>query len=318
MPIRSPKNVVVEVTRPRLRQGMLESGNRNDQKTEAFPYGFARALGLNRLEERRQWRLIRRNGTLFAQRLGDDCRPSRTLPEVNLSTDPWRPAHQTCRVDLEFHIAADDVTLIRARQLLERSHPHRSPTSGIFLVCSLVDAASRDEFLAAPENEREDPWSSAWAERRSRVVGCVVMSRLFHGNPRGRAEIAAAAGVDFTPDMGRDETIKRLRVAWLSRIAVDAPYRRTGIGTAMVAEARQVATTRTPWQPSYIEVIRTVSSAQAKEKLEVVSDDFLTRAGYRLIDLQARCSPLRLYDDDGRRQTDATPCRQLYYWTKVP
>jgi GNAT superfamily N-acetyltransferase len=247
-----------------------------------------------------------------------DARPLTSEASVNLSTEPWRPTRQNSHLGLEFRIAADDARLIEARQVLERSHPHRSPASGVFLVCSIVDAAQQRELLAAPEGEREDPWSSAWTDRPSRVVGCVVMSRLFHGNPLGRAEIAAAAGVPFAPDMDRDQAVNQLRVAWLSRIAVDAPYRGGGIGAALVAEARQVAATRLPWQPRYLEVIRTVTTAQAKEKAEGAKDDFLTRAGYRLADRQVRCSPLRLYDDDGCRRTDVVPCRQLYYWTELP
>lgn len=292
----------------RLKNDMIYSAGADSPTAEPIPYGVARSLRKEMAEAQRDWYYTRRRGDPIAHCNGK---------QINLSTKPWRAHSRNVSLDLRFQLAADDAMLISAREVLERSHPHRSPPSGIYLICTFADRAQQQDIFARKKKarRRDDPWSSAWRSDPTPVVGCVVLSRLFHGNPRGRAEIMKDCGAWFEPSAKRSDVVNGLGLAWVSRIAVDAPYRGLNIGTYLLAEARQSAAGRLPWNPKYLEVIRTVLDRDAEDK-EDSGGDFITRAGYKRAAEQARCAPIRPINADGRRSVHTEHCTRFYYWCR--
>jgi GNAT superfamily N-acetyltransferase len=294
---------------------MLVSGEPSHRIAEPFPHGIEKGIKLNTRTDNPEWRLVRRGDTIFAQPTVGG--PMLGRSEINLSTEDWEPQDHFATVGLRFKLAPADNTLIEARELLARSHPHGAPSTGVFIVCSMSDPEAQRRLLSRPLDDRNDPWSSAWGGRLGSVVGCVVLSRLFHGNPGFRREIAAVEGtnIDGRP---RDQIVDLLGLIWLSRVAVDAPYRSCGIGRALVAEARRVAADRLPWSARYVEVIRTVTAKQAKRRHEKGYEDFFTQAGYNLAEAERGCAPMRDFNRDGTRMTYVQSCKRIYYWARVP
>jgi GNAT superfamily N-acetyltransferase len=294
---------------------MLISGEPRYRTAEPIPYGVAKCIGLNRRGGLTDWRLVRRNGAIFAQPFVDNEQGERQS-EKNLSTEYWEPSNRIASVALRFRLAPADNTLIEARELLERSHPHGAPMTGVFIVCSIADPDAQEERLSQRPQDRDDPWSSAWRGGPGAIVGCVVLSRLFHGYPKSlREDIASVDGTELTGS--RKQAVNSLGLVWLSRVAVDAPYRSCRIGTALVAEARRVAADTLPWPARYLEVIRTVTEAQANRRHQANYEDFFTRAGYHLAQEDRRASPMRGFNRDGTRMTDIQRCKRFYYWAPV-
>jgi GNAT superfamily N-acetyltransferase len=312
----------VELLRPRLRQGMLvyeleDGGSAN----EPVPVGVGRYLDLGRAAG--AWTVVRRGSELIARPVDGSGsaldHPWRAAQaEISLSTNPWVVATPCGR--MRFWVTADDVSYVRARQLLERSHPHRAPNSGIVLCCAFANEDDQIDLRRRMRRQtHEDPWSAAWQEAPGGVVGCLVMSRLFHGNPKGRAAIAADARLPLRVlSRPRNRVVADLGVAWISRIAVDAPYRGNAIGTALVSQALAMAITHAPWFPRYVEVIRTVTTAtHTTPNASGSKRDFLQKAGYTAYtSVTPRADPWRPYKVDGSRG-DPVPSKQIYYWARL-
>ena len=134
--------------------------------------------------------------------------------------------------------------------------------------------------------------------------------------------------LDGEPERRRSDVVDTLGVMWLSRIAVDAPYRGRrsgGVGQALVAEARS-AVRRLPWDARAVEVIRTIDydtkeeRARADHLVKSAKDrdssaqDFLTSAGYALTPQPLRSSPIRPLDDTGNCTTNRRTTKKLYYY----
>ena len=85
-----------------------------------------------------------------------------------------------------------------------------------------------------------------------------------------------------------------------------------------------MATNRIPWQPRYLEIIRTVTDRQYKDIMGAQDSlrtspkrDFLTNAGYTRSPKATRSSPIRAFDGSGGRQATIESCWHLYYWCRL-
>jgi len=220
------------------------------------------------------------------------------------------------RIPFEFALARNDVTLMEAKALLARSHPRGIPLQGLHLICRWANPhEQRDHFRNAKRHRKEeDPWSPAWGGGIGGVIGCVTIARLLHGSPKGRKELVEVEKLSLDLEqLDRREAVTRLGVVWVSRIAVDAPYRGLGIGTALMKEARTtVAGLMHPDFPRYVEVIRTVGANDAQE-----AADFICSAGYQRAEVTSRTRPIRQLDDSGQISGSGVSARQRYYWGRV-
>lgn len=211
--------------------------------------------------------------------------------------------------------------LFHALALLRRSHPRGIPPSGIVITAKFSDhgaemdvrKVAKRAMSEAKDKTLYDPWSPAWNEGTGLVVGAVTVSRLFHGNPKGRFELAQGMGIKLPESDDRGDIVKELGVVWVSRIAVDAPYRHCGIGTLLLDQLRTSIGATLPWLPRVIEVMQSVPSASAAE---TGGSKFFTDAGYRY-ERATYTPPTRMIDATGRPESKLTPLRTLYYWAPV-
>lgn len=220
---------------------------------------------------------------------------------------------------IEVTIPGRGADLFHAMALLRRSHPRGLPSSGVIITAKFtnptvqlrVREAAKKRLNAAADKTRFDPWSPAWDEPAGLVVGALCVSRLFHGNPKGRVELAHGIRAGLPEGIGQGDAVKELAVVWVSRIAVDAPYRGSGVGTALLDLLRTSIGATLPWQPRAIEVMQSVPSADATK-----ASKFFTDAQYEYV-LSTPTARTRLIDATGRPQTEFTSLRSLYYWAKI-
>lgn len=211
----------------------------------------------------------------------------------------------------------------RATEIILRSHYLNAPKRGLVLGCRFL--RSEDQIKAkniAQETSQKDPWSKAWREGTNNMVACAVLDTLYHGKPLGRKELAKREGfedlVQRWDTVTRSDMVTRLRVAWVSRFAVDAPYRSFGIGTVLAKKLREVAKGyRTP-SADFIEVITTrpVGTKPPGFAKSSGGNDFLIKAGYYLIPKAYPSKPQAVKDSlTGEKVT--TSAKKYYYYAKT-
>jgi len=215
------------------------------------------------------------------------------------------------RLDLEVAIPGHGADLFHALALLRRSHPRGIPASGIVVTAKFADTAAQKQVRESARRGGQDPWSPAWHEGLGLVVGALTVSRLFHGEPKGRIGLAQGMGIQLPQAISRALAIDKLGVVWVSRIGVDAPYRGCGVGTALLDLVRTSIGATLPWQPRVIEVLQSVPRANA-----TTASRFFTAAGYRL-DRDTYTAPVRRIDQSGKPESNLTPQRSLYYWAAI-
>lgn len=215
------------------------------------------------------------------------------------------------RHKLQITLPGRGADLFQASALLQRSHPRGAPRSGIVITARFVNEAAQERVRQSNNpSQREDPWSPAWTEGTGLVVGALTISRLFHGNPRGRAAVAAQLGIPLPAT--RSDAVTDLGLVWVSRIAVDAPYRGQEIGTELLRVLRTSIGATLPWEARKIEVLQSVPRAEA-----TAGSRFFTAAGYRWHESTTYTAPARMINQLGVPEVDLTPLRTLYYWADI-
>lgn len=212
----------------------------------------------------------------------------------------------------------------RATEIILRSHYLNAPKRGLILGCRFL--RSEDQIKAkniAQETSQKDPWSKAWREGTNNMVACAVLDTLYQGKPLGRKELAKREGFDDLVQrwdtVTRSDMVTRLRIAWVSRFAVDAPYRSFGIGTVLAKKLREVAKRyRTP-SADFIEVITTRPVGTKPPGIAKSSggNDFLIKAGYYLIPKAYPSKPQALRDSLTGKKVGTASAKKYYYYAKT-
>jgi hypothetical protein len=97
------------------------------------------------------------------------------------------------------------------------------------------------------------------------IVGALHIDRLLHGDPAGRNDVRKRQGKRPNSPAARrslgyrSRTVRQLGLYWVSRVTVDAPFQRIGIGSILCDAAREVVFQRTLESGRYIELIRHMS-----------------------------------------------------------
>ena len=204
----------------------------------------------------------------------------------------FRCRRKVHRRTIEVFLVTRDIDLVEAREVILRSHYLSIPSRGAYLACRFIGA--REQLTArkaAFERLPKDAYtrSGDWHEPAGNVVACVVLDRLYHGNPTGREALAAKMHKSLAGT--RSEIVERLGVAWISRIAVDAPYRDLGLGEALVRETMNLAKWLYP-SPRCLEVITTEpADRKTPAQLRAKGRDFLCRAGFTRVEDSYHSSP---------------------------
>jgi GNAT superfamily N-acetyltransferase len=256
---------------------------------------------------------------LIAKALSNGGNTIQILPTYS-STEKITHEKLEKELKLDFWVIERDLERIEAQGIILRSHYLDIPKHGLYLGCRFTDKNAQEDFLkkAIFLEDRLDKWSNAWTEKPGKMIGCAVLSTLLHGKPKGRKEVAErlqqADVIRNWDTLTRSEIIDKLRIAWISRIAIDAPYRGFGLGTHLVKHLSHIAVKHRVPRASAIEVMRTVPSQDADSLIKGKSD-FLTRGGYTLFHEKSPSQPLLTTDEEnGDRVKPSVNAKKLYYY----
>lgn len=232
------------------------------------------------------------------------------------------------RVKLEVWMIKSDLDRWRAMQIITRSHFLSFPASGLLLGCRFTDHTVQERIRELSKNEQNDlildSWSEAWQEKPGRMIACAVLGTLFHGNPKGRIRIAEdVRATDLLQGTwhkkNRREVLEKLRVAWASRFAIDAPYRGRGIGQLLARKVVEVAALFRVPHAKFVEVMVTQPITKAKSLVESKRNhhDFLINAGYNIVLDPRPSKPLLIIDPETGELMHPVTCKKMYYYAKA-
>lgn len=292
-----------------------------------IPYGVGiRPSDVNRRnpEDRRYNFFIEaRDGSydrVIATRQGtDDSGALQLFPPAGWTAELQQPNEG---IQIRFFILNSYVEWIAARQVILRSHYVSSPAHGMFLACAFVNGYDQERIRVERRNSEHhtDPWSAAWHEPAGGIIGCAVLSKMYHGMPSGRLTLGQRLGHD--PEVlrtkGRDAVVKELGLACATRFAVDAPYRRLGIGSLLAHGLKHVAQPFFDPTTRVIEVMRTLPAEEAERLAAGIpagtADDFLSRAGYTVVPHTTPSIPIIDRDAATAAPIQVLSARKLYYY----
>jgi hypothetical protein len=308
-----------------ISRGLL-TGKRPSGKDVAVPIQPAvlSAARLTKAKDRKDFRFeIDRNGGVSAVRLdesgGDRAHDFFPNRPARICLGGQKYSAQTrdgCKLTVAIPPHGRD--LFHASAILRRSHPRGMPASGIVVTARFTDLADQSEVRESARGTGKDLWSPAWDEGAGSVVGALTISRLFHGEPKGRSVLQQKLGLNLPEGASRYEAVTRLGVVWVSRIAVDAPYRDRGIGKELLRVLRTSIGATFPWYPRLIEVMQSVPSEKATPaRLSETDRSFFSHAGYHRYEKATYTAPARMVGDDGLPADDLTALRTLYYWAEI-
>jgi GNAT superfamily N-acetyltransferase len=216
---------------------------------------------------------------------------------------------------LELELARSDRDRAAARALVSRVHYLSPRLGGTVLVARFAERHHAETVRSAwwrgvPRNQRPAASAAEASGGLAGIVGCVVIERLMHGHPIGRnwiygTEAKPVPGPEQQNEPGfRARAINELAVAWISRVAIDWPFQRMGIGAILCDVAREVAATSLIRPARWVELLRRVNGERMAELLGDGPGDFLTgfnrdlqrHLAYRL-DPEPRASSRGMYYD---------------------
>jgi GNAT superfamily N-acetyltransferase len=175
-----------------------------------------------------------------------------------------------------------------ARDIVNRAHYLKPRPGGVILLARIQSA----DFV---RRARLDWWAQLTRKAKLRhggslkqalvgkdgIVGALHLERLMHGHPAGRTAIYKKDGLPAPSKRAmkragfRGAAVKELAVYWISRVAVDAPFRRLGVGSALCDAAREFASTRMIEPARNVELIRRLPIAEYSA-ISKGKSDFLT------------------------------------------
>lgn len=173
-----------------------------------------------------------------------------------------------------------------AQSIVARAHYLNPRPGGHMLIARIRDAKTRKRMREAHWAGLQPPLPASDACEAfggvGDVVGALIVERLFHGNPKGRSEIyqQVQQKPPKTPPPGKThgflhKVVYGLGLYWISRVAVDAPYQRTGIGEILCDAAREVVADRMPEAGRFVELIRRMRVSEF-DRIVAGGPDFLT------------------------------------------
>jgi GNAT superfamily N-acetyltransferase len=230
-------------------------------------------------------------------------------------------------INLRLKAVERDAEQVCASHIILRTHYLEPPLRGIILGCYFDDKKQQEAIRKRARRVLpiREPWSEAWIEPPGRMIACAVLSTLWHGNPRGRIDIAKSEGkedllISRQQDEGqRRRIVEGLGLAWAARFAVDAPYRGLGLGTVLARRVLEVAANHRVPPARYVEVMTTHPIAEARELLEE-KKGFLNKAGYSRFAEVLRSKPMLLGDSSAEQQgqkTHSVGAKKLYYYRRT-
>lgn len=224
------------------------------------------------------------------------------------------------RIEFEGWQLTSDIDRMHAMTIILRSHYLKAPSRGLILGCRFVKPSDQERIRKLfKRDDRQDAWSAAWSEKAGGMVACAVLGSLYHGKPGGRKELARREGFDrlvaHWEETSRGDIVDTLRIAWASRFAIDAPYRRIGLGTLLARNLLQVARFNRLPSADFLEVITTHAvGASAHQDPE---HDFLIKAGYLRLPQEWPSRPQLVIDKSTGKRRDLVRAKKFYYYARL-
>ncbi len=225
------------------------------------------------------------------------------------------------KIGLAIWEVMDDSDRYRAYNIIMRSHYMSTPLRGLILAIKFLEPEIQKSIINSPITDRKDKWSPAWNEEVGSMVGCLVLDQLTYSNPKGRRNIAEDMKCNDLLEgpwykQKRNVVIDRLNVAWVSRIAIDAPYRNLGLGTILADQVTKVARIKRIPSAKYVEVFTTYSKEKANEIIADPNKAFLTKANFLLFNEVLPSKELLQPNEHGNRVI-LEPAKKLYFYRKT-
>jgi GNAT superfamily N-acetyltransferase len=282
---------IVEANRYRVRKNRLYLPSLGP---EAIRVPFGTGLGIRRRKSgkagadgstviRPRLRLLVRGGKVVALDAQTERGWIRLLPVFSRTIARSRAGTPALRIQM----ATSDEERLAAVGVVKRAHYLDARGGGVILLAYFSDLRESRKIrarwwnrLTPTEKARYRALEKATGGE-TRIVGALHLERLMHGNPLGRTAIYRHAD-ERPPDARarsrsglRWKVVSELGLYWISRVAVDAPFRGLGIGSALCDAAREVAATKMLERGRFIELIRRMPIAEF-DAISAGRGDFLT------------------------------------------
>lgn len=242
-----------------------------------------------------------------------------------------------------------------SQSLISRLHYLSSVPNGLYIGCRFKDTQMQKQIREQRKKEfDQDPKfeSIGWSEPLGRVIGCATVDDLLFGIPRGRDKFAAnildnpnwredlkqaekeRRKQDREPrpdELTRSKLVRKLKLAWGSRFAVDDPYQDLGIGTVLAEHMKPIAANYRLPSADRIEVIRREKKGKVNELCDEnhPRTDFLLNAGYDIVEEAIRYSqprwklkngkriPPSLLEESDQNEEYERVYRKVYYYDEI-
>lgn len=300
-----------EDARIRRRERRLVVGNGSETETIRLPFG----VGITPDDYHFQKRNAKTgNWEVRAQLNGDERSERYTILKPGYeATDHIKDPDTGSKVLINLWVVYSDRDRLGSRQVIQRVHYLADNGRGLIVACKFSDPQEQLEIRKhARRRKGADLEDISWVLPLGGIVGCGVIDTLWHGNPiNGRALIAEKLGFkgDKWKSWSRSETVERMRVAWASRFAVDAPYQGLGLGTAIARHLKKIARLYRAPTADFLEVITTV----VKDQDSVASRDFLTEAGYTRLAADMKSRTVMVMDKETGYAVPKSAVKRYYY-----
>lgn len=296
--------------RIRSRELSFKSPNAPDRERVRLPFGIGIERGGFRFER------IGTAGTpeIRAQIRSDDIAEHFTIVSPGyLARDHVNDPESGRRIELTLWTVYSDRDRLASRQIVQRVHYLADNGRGMLLACAIANPDEQALIRKRNRKKHRDSQDVSWFVPCGGIVACGVVGRLLHGNPlAGRRLIADKLGLkNHWESMRRDEILKKMRIAWASRFAVDLPYQSLGLGAVLAVHLKQVARYYHAPSADFLEVITTT----LKKAPIPLAKDFLVRAGYRKLETPMRSGGLMVMNETGYRVPQ--PAVKNYYYADL-
>ena len=204
--------------------------------------------------------------------------------------------------------------------IIESTHYLKPPYKGLTIVAEFKNKNDKELILTksiSSQNEYSD--FEKIIAGFSNIAGCAIIDQMTYANPKGRKKIAEELNCNTLLSNGskwkdnhRDEVLKLLKVAWISRFAISKLYQGLGIGTILAKHAAVVAGIKIIPQVNFVEVFTTHPKQRAQEILESDKKGFLKKAGYKIFNELLYSKPKYNSEDN-----NFSVNKKLYYYKRV-
>ncbi len=203
-------------------------------------------------------------------------------------------------------IAEDDMFI--GNSIIACTHYLKPPYKGLMIKAEFVDGNDKSKILSSKSMSNIEKSIS----NVSNIIGVVIVDRMNYSKPKGRIKIAEELHCEKYGALKRNEIVSKLKVSWLSRIAILSPYQNLGIGKILAEVAGKVVSKKVIPSSNFIEVFTTQNVEQAQQIIDGKKSGIFINAGYTVYEELLSSKPM--FD---KNTNLFFKTKKLYYYKKV-